>query len=63
MLLNINEKNNQDEVGGWFVNMDDVLIAYDGMGVAVQKFLVEGGSDSNGDVGEGSGNSVDFMIE
>ena len=37
------------------VNIDDVLIAYDGHGVAVKKFLVE--------TSAGNGESVDFIIE
>jgi diketogulonate reductase-like aldo/keto reductase len=41
--------------GRMIVNIDDVLIAYDGHGVAVKKFLVEKSS--------GNGESVDFIIE
>ena len=41
--------------GRMIVNIDDVLIAYDGHGVAVKKFLVEKLS--------GKGESVDFIID
>lgn len=41
--------------GRMIVNIDDVLIAYDGHGVAVKKFLVE--------TSAGNGESVDFIIE
>ena len=43
--------------GRMIVNVNDVLVAYDGHGVAVKKFLVE---DDNKD-GEGKG-SVDFTV-
>lgn len=41
--------------GRMIVNWDDVLIAYDGHGVAVRKFLVEEGNAEDG--------SVDFTVE
>ena len=45
--------------GRMIVNVNDVLVAYDGHGVAVKKFLVE---DDN-KVGEGKGSgSVDFTV-
>ena len=44
--------------GRMIVNVNDVLVAYDGHGVAVKKFLVE---DDNKGEGKGSG-SVDFTV-
>jgi len=44
--------------GRMIVNVNDVLVAYDGHGVAVKKFLVEDDKDGEG---KGSG-SVDFTV-
>jgi len=44
--------------GRMIVNVNDVLVAYDGHGVAVKKFLVEDDKDGEGE----SGGSVDFTV-
>ena len=59
--------------GRLFANVGDVLVAYDGYGSAVGKFLVEGPSGSSssssssssslGNESNNSGGSVDFVVE
>jgi hypothetical protein len=55
--------------GRLIANVGDVLVAYDGCGSAVGKFLVEGPSGSSssssslGNESNNSGGSVDFVVE
>ena len=54
--------------GRLIANVGDVLVAYDGYGSAVGKFLVEGpsgssSSSSSGNESDSSSGSVDFVVE